>query len=83
MSKTVDINELVKRLRERAALAATEGNMTATCDARYFTQSADAIRALEAEVERLKGVLGKIANLDPSQEPWARTMARKALEAKP
>ena len=51
---TTDIKELVKRLRERAVLAATEGNMTATCDARYFAQSADALEAMAGEVGALK-----------------------------
>ena len=48
--------DIVQRLRERAALAAEEGDMTAKCDAKYFSQSADRIEALEAEaeVERLK-----------------------------
>lgn len=31
-------------------------------------------------VETLKTTLSKIANLDPSQEPWARTIASRALE---
>jgi len=54
-----EFDELVSGLRERAEHAATEGNMTATCDARYFAQSADTIQALQFEVERLKGVLGE------------------------
>ena len=56
-----EYDELVSGLRERAEHAATEGNMTATCDARYFAQSAGVIKALEAQVERLKGVLGIFA----------------------
>ncbi len=50
---TTDIKELASGLRERAKHAAAEGNMTATCDARYFAQSANAIEALAGEVERL------------------------------
>lgn len=93
-----EYDELVNGLRERAEHAATEGNMTATCDARYFAQSADAIRALEAEVERLKGVLGEISRQKTTDElnKWehwdfnfeeafdaAIKKARSALEAKP
>jgi hypothetical protein len=46
-------SDLVNRLCERARLAASEGNMTAKCDANHFTEAADRIEALEGEVERL------------------------------
>ena len=54
-------NLLLGGLRERAKLAAQEGNMTATCDARYFSQAADALEAMAGEVGRLKDRL-RIAN---------------------
>lgn len=49
--------ELVSVLRKRAELAAQEGNMTATCDARYFAQSADALETMAGEVARLASAL--------------------------
>lgn len=47
-----EYNLLLGGLRERAERAAQEGNMTATCDARYFSQAADAIEALVKRAEK-------------------------------
>ena len=54
-----DIKELVNGLRERAELAATEGNMTAACDAKYFSRAADALEAMAGEVERWRAAFNK------------------------
>lgn len=43
-------------------------------------EAADAIETLKKDRDDLKTTLSRIANLDPSQEPWARTIARLALE---
>ncbi len=50
-------DDLVKRLRERAGFAASEGDMTAKCDANHFTEAAERIEALESEVGRLQSLV--------------------------
>ena len=71
--------DIVQRLRERAALAAEEGDMTAKCDAEYFTQSANRIEALEAEVRIMVAREATQANRAEAAEDQASRM-RDALE---
>jgi hypothetical protein len=69
-------SDLVKRLRERAGLAASEGNMTAKCDANHFTEAADTIEALEGELQKWKA-LGEGAALE-CQDQKSRSNAADA-----
>lgn len=74
-----DINQhvLVGCLRDGCVCDPTFGKCT-RCYA------ADTIQALQAEVERLKGVLGPVLEIAERNEPGLATQAaRSALEAKP
>lgn len=48
---------LVHELRQRAIIAAAEGNATARCDARYFDASADAIETLSSKLAAARRIL--------------------------
>ncbi len=63
------MDDLKRRLRERADAAAAEGTATATGDALHFREAADAIEALQAEAARLREVLRKIADADRLPTP--------------
>ena len=88
-----DHTDLVARLRKRAVMALEDGNMTAKCDAEYFSKSADLIEAQAKEIERLREAAlhfhayvklwsdDLAARLKPTPESLAEagSIARKAL----
>jgi hypothetical protein len=88
-------SDLVKRLRDEnaddlstkaaariEALEAEVATLKSEYDDLNTQYGVELLRIADEKVrvERLHAVLSKIANLDPSQEPWARTIARKELE---
>lgn len=59
-------DELIARLIERAAMADSEGNATASADARHFRESVAAINDLKADaaalLEALREIVGHCGN---------------------
>ena len=63
------MDDLKRRLRERADAAAAEGTATATGDALHFREAADAIEALQAQLAeaRDKALEDAARKADPPQ----------------